>query len=99
MGMAYASISDYNANPMFQTLSSQGQTDVGVFAFKLSSSCLSIFFGRTNSSLYFGSFTYVPVTQQGYWQVAMDAISVGGFKAVSGASTIIDTGSYSLRFV
>ncbi|KIJ14863.1 hypothetical protein PAXINDRAFT_78350, partial [Paxillus involutus ATCC 200175] len=37
MGMAFQSISDYNASPVFQTLVSEGQTDQSVFAFKLES--------------------------------------------------------------
>ena len=64
MGMGYKSLSDYGANPVFQTLKAQGKTDAGVFAFKLSSSGSSLFLGGTDSSDFTGEFTYVPVTKQ-----------------------------------
>lgn len=64
MGMAFESLSDYNANPVFQTLVADGAVDDSVFSFKLSSSGASLFVGGTDTSLYSGDFTYVPVTQE-----------------------------------
>jgi len=93
MGMAFEAISDYNAPPVFSTLVSAGQTSEPVFAFKLSSSGASLTVGGTDSSLYSGDFTYAPVTQEGYWQVDLDSVNVGGSAAVSSLSSIIDTGT------
>lgn len=91
--MGFKSISDYNADPFFQTLVANDAVSDAVFGFKLSSSGAELYLGGTNSDLASGDFTYVPVTQEGYWQVDMDGFSVGGSQAVSSTSAIIDTGT------
>lgn len=93
MGMGFKSISDYNANPVFQTLVANDAVDDSVFSFKLSSSGASLFVGGSDTSLYSGDFTYVPVTQEGYWQVDLDGVSVDGDSVVNSISSIIDTGT------
>lgn len=64
MGMAFQSISAYNATPVFQTMVSRGQADVPVFSFKLAASGSELYLGGANSALYTGNFTYTPVTEQ-----------------------------------
>jgi hypothetical protein len=64
MGMAYQSISVYRSPPVFQSLVALKQVSSPVFSFKLSTSGAELFLGGTDSSLYTGSFTYVPVTTQ-----------------------------------
>ncbi|KIM92347.1 hypothetical protein PILCRDRAFT_83534 [Piloderma croceum F 1598] len=93
MGMGFKSISEYNANPVFQTLVADGQTSDPVFAFKLSESGAELSVGGTDSSLYSGDFTYAKVEQEGYWQVALDAVSLGGKSVISNIDSIIDTGT------
>jgi cathepsin D len=93
MGMGFQSISEYNAPPVFQTLVETGMTTDPVFAFKLSDSGAELTIGGTNNALYTGAFTAVPVTQEGYWQVDMDAVSVGTTKALGTTSAIIDSGT------
>lgn len=93
MGMGYESISEYGANPVFQTLVAQGQTDASVFGFKLATEGSELFIGGFNNALYTGDFVFTPVTEQGYWQVNMDSLTVNGKDAVSGVAAIIDTGS------
>jgi cathepsin D len=61
VGMGFAEISSYNANPVFLTLSQQGQTDSSTFAFKLAESGAELFLGGVNKNLYTGGFTYSPV--------------------------------------
>ena len=36
--------------------------------------------GGSDASLYTGEMNYIPLTRLGYWQVAMDSISVAGDK-------------------
>lgn len=91
MGMGFQSISDYNASPVFQSFVSQGQTSDPVFAMKLTSSGSELTLGGVNSDLYTGDFTYVPVTQQGYWQVSFDALNVDGQQVVGSTSAIVDS--------
>ena len=62
LGMAFKSLSDYNANPLFQSLVAQGKTTSSVFSFKLASSGSELYIGGKNSNLYTGSITYTPVT-------------------------------------
>ncbi|KII89342.1 hypothetical protein PLICRDRAFT_53792 [Plicaturopsis crispa FD-325 SS-3] len=93
LGMGFQSISDYNAKPLFQSLVADGETDDSVFAFKLADSGAELYIGGTDDSLYTGSFTYVPVTQEGYWQVDLDGVSAAGKKLVSSTSAIIDSGT------
>lgn len=98
MGMGFKSISEYKADPVFQTLVADGQTSSPVFAFKLASSGAELSVGGTDSSLYTGSFTYAKVEQEGYWQVALDGISANGKNAISNADSIIDTGTTVIFF-
>ncbi|KAF9350501.1 Type I transmembrane sorting receptor [Mortierella sp. AD094] len=51
-------------------------------------------FGAIDHTRYTGNLTYAPVTQQGYWQIAVQGLQVDG-KTVAGATSqgIIDTGT------
>ena len=62
--MGFKTISEYGADPTFQTLVANGQTDSPVFAFKLSSSGAELSVGGTDSSLYSGDFTYAQVEKE-----------------------------------
>ena len=62
MGMGFQSISDFNAPPVFQTLISEGVVDSQVFSIKFAASGSEIFIGGTNSALYTGDFTWLPLT-------------------------------------
>jgi aspartyl protease len=64
MGLAFPSISRYNSTPVFQTLISEGVLTSPVFGFKLASNGSELFLGGTNSKLYTGDFTWVPLTNQ-----------------------------------
>jgi cathepsin D len=91
MGMAFQSISDYNASPVFQTLVTQGKTTNGVFAFKLASSGSELTVGGLNSALYSGIPTYAPITKQGYWQIQFSALKVGGSTVLGATAAIVDS--------
>ncbi|GJE93357.1 Asp-domain-containing protein [Phanerochaete sordida] len=93
MGMAYQSISQYNAPPVFQSLVSQKQVTTPAFSFKLSQSGAELFLGGADSNLYTGSFTYAPVTTQGYWQVKLDNVTVNAAMPVNNVQSVIDTGT------
>ncbi|KAH7884062.1 acid protease [Phlebopus sp. FC_14] len=93
MGMAFLSISVYGQNPFFLNLVVQGQTDSPVFAFKLSSEGSELSVGGVNTDLFSGDFAYADITQEGYWQVDMDAIQAGGQTVLTHVDSIIDTGT------
>ena len=62
VGMGFQSISEFNAPPVFQTLISEGVLTSPVFGFKLAASGSELFLGGTNSKLYTGNFTWLPLT-------------------------------------
>lgn len=64
MGLAFESISAYNATPVFQTLISQDVLTSPVFGLKLATSGSELFLGGTNDTLFTGNFTWVPLTNQ-----------------------------------
>lgn len=64
MGMAFPSISVFQASPVVQTLIAEGQLSDPVFAFNLASSGSELLIGGVDASMYTGSFTYTPVTLQ-----------------------------------
>ncbi|KAF8261911.1 acid protease [Lactarius quietus] len=93
LGMGYQSISEFGASPVFQTLVSQGQTSPSVFSFYLAQSGSELYIGGTNQNLYTGPITYTPVTNQGFWEVSFDSVSVNGNLVIGSQSAIIDTGT------
>lgn len=94
MGLAFPEISEFGLNPVFQSLVFQGQTSQPEFAFKLSiDQPSSLFLGGVDDNLFTGSFTEVPVTEEGFWQVDLDSVNVDGQPVVSKQSSIIDTGT------
>jgi hypothetical protein len=64
MGMAFPSISSYPADPVFQTLVTQGQTTEPEFAIKLAESGSQLTIGGVDASLFTGAVTYTPVTHE-----------------------------------
>jgi cathepsin D len=95
MGMAFESIAEFKAPPVFQTLISQKAVSQSVFSFKLSETGAQLTLGGTGSSK--SDFVFAPVTQQAFWSVNMDSVSVGGKAALSKMTAIIDTGTTLVR--
>ncbi|TFY51256.1 hypothetical protein EVG20_g11085 [Dentipellis fragilis] len=93
LGMAFESISDYQAKPFFQSLIAQNKVIQPVFGFKFAQSGSELYLGGTNSDLYSGSFTWVPVTEAAYWQVELGGLAVNGKSALRSTAAIIDTGT------
>ncbi|KAF8548460.1 acid protease [Imleria badia] len=93
MGMAFESLSVFQANPVVQTLIAEGQISDPVFAFNLASSGSELLIGGVDASLYTGPFTYTPVTYQGFWQINVDSINANGQAISTNVSAIVDTGT------
>ncbi|GLB45979.1 putative peptidase A1 family protein [Lyophyllum shimeji] len=93
MGMAFPQISNFPANPVFQTLIAEDKTTARQFAFKLTNSGSELFLGGADNSQFIGSLSINPVVQEGFWQVSLDAVNVNGAAAVVAQSAIIDTGT------
>ncbi|KAF8262632.1 acid protease [Lactarius quietus] len=96
VGMAYQSLSSFNSSPLFQTLVAQGQVAKPEFAFMLAENGSELCLGGTNSELYKGDFTYVPVINQVFWNITLDTIVIGDKHIAPSRSTssaVIDTGT------
>jgi len=93
LGMGFKQISQFNMDPVFQTLVGQEKTDASIFSFKLATSGSELFIGGLDDSKYQGSVVYTPVTTEGFWQVNMDSVRVGGEQVLPAYAAIIDTGT------
>ncbi|KAF9225055.1 acid protease [Gyrodon lividus] len=93
MGMAFQSISTYDASPVFQTLLTTGQTDEPVFSFSFAAPGPELYIGGINPTMYTGDISYTPVTQQGFWRVNIDSIEGNGETLFIDLSCVIDTGT------
>ncbi|TFY79205.1 hypothetical protein EWM64_g4806 [Hericium alpestre] len=93
LGMAFPEISVFGANPFFQTLIAQGTVTSPEFGVKLATTGSELFLGGIDDSLFTGSFTQNPVTDVGFWQIDLQSVNANGRSAVTGLSSIIDTGT------
>ncbi|KAI0050652.1 acid protease [Auriscalpium vulgare] len=93
LGMAFELLSDYNANPLFQSLIAAGKVADASFGFYFAASGSELFIGGVNDELYSGNFTTVNVTTAAYWQTTFDSFSVNGQAVVNRTAAIIDTGT------
>ncbi|KAI0287673.1 acid protease [Russula brevipes] len=93
MGMGFQSISDFNASPVFQTLIAEGAVTSPIFGFKFDTTGSELFLGGTNNALFTGDFTWVPLTDEGFWQASFNSISVDGNAIVGSTAAIFDTGT------
>lgn len=83
LGMGFQTISEDNVVTPFQNMISQNLVPAPMFSFYLNrdqtkSPGGEIIFGGIDQNYIEGEITYTPVTSQGYWQFAMDGVSVGG---------------------
>jgi cathepsin D len=100
-GMAFVTISVDHVTPIWYNLISQGLVSTPQFSFWLSkdpngASGGELTLGGTDASHYTGSFTYVPLTSDTYWEFKMDNLMIGiqgGFVPVGGVNAICDTGT------
>lgn len=100
MGMGFSAIANSGQPTFFERLMALGEVSKPEFSFYLgraasgtgSSSELTL--GGADSSKYTGTPKSHPVTVKGYWQLALDAVSVSGKNAANTAGqSAIDTGT------
>uniref|UniRef100_A0A5F5PGP5 Pepsin A n=1 Tax=Equus caballus TaxID=9796 RepID=A0A5F5PGP5_HORSE len=98
LGLAYPSISASGATPVFDNIWDQGLVSQDLFSVYLSSDDESgsvVMFGGIDPSYYTGSLHWVPVSNEGYWQITMDSVTVNGesIACSGGCQAIVDTGT------
>merc|ERR1711862_714352 len=79
LGLGFDSISVGGVPTVMKTLIASGQLAQPVFGFYLGDNQVGeLEFGGTDPKHYSGGFTYVPLSAETYWQVAMDDVKLGG---------------------
>ncbi|XP_060089280.1 embryonic pepsinogen-like [Heteronotia binoei] len=97
LGLGYPSYAVGGATPVFDNMMSEGLVQQDLFSVYLSRETTGsvVIFGGTDESYFTGSINWNPVTEQGYWQIAMDSILVNGLEIAcsGGCQAIVDTGT------
>jgi cathepsin D len=96
LGLGFDSISVSNLTTVFHNMIDQKAVDDSVFAFYLSGSSGSdgeMTLGGIDSNHYTGELTYVPLTQESYWETKLDSLVVNGTRMTSATAVILDTGT------
>lgn len=93
-GMGYDRLVQGGGPAPFTALVNSGQLDEPVFAFYLGDNQPGeLVLGGVDPNHYTGNFTYVPVTEAGYHQIALGGLSIGGKAMTSCTKAIVDSGT------
>uniref|UniRef100_A0A8C3RBZ3 cathepsin E n=1 Tax=Cyanoderma ruficeps TaxID=181631 RepID=A0A8C3RBZ3_9PASS len=100
LGLAYPSLAVDGVTPVFDNMMAQNLVELPIFSVYMSSYARGIcsgmlLFGGFDTSRFTGTLNWVPVTQQGYWQIQLDNIQLGGTVTfcANGCQAIVDTGT------
>lgn len=100
LGLAYPSLAVDGVTPVFDNMIAQNLVELPIFSVYMSSNPNSLhggelLFGGFDTSHFMGTLNWVPVTQQGYWQIQLDNIQLGGTVTfcADGCQAIVDTGT------
>ncbi|XP_053103969.1 cathepsin E [Hemicordylus capensis] len=100
LGLAYPSLAVDGVTPVFDNMMAQDLVDLPIFSVYMSRNADSsvggeLIFGGFDPSHFSGNLNWVPVTKQGYWQIQLDNIQVGGTVqfCAEGCQAIVDTGT------
>ncbi|KAH8419312.1 hypothetical protein KR222_004528 [Zaprionus bogoriensis] len=98
LGMGYQSIAVDGVTPPFYNLFAEGLIEEPTFAFYLAREGSAqqggqLILGGVDEQLFSGNLTYVPVTEQGYWQFNLTSAVMGGYVVCYECQAIADTGT------
>eukprot|EP01132_Coremiostelium_polycephalum_P009078 gene9078-11118_t len=101
LGLAFQSISVNSIPPVFYNMISQNLVSEPLFSFWLSKTPGSnggeLSFGQIDNTKYSGPITYVPLTNQTYWEFKLDDVQMSGnslgFCGSQGCRAIADSGT------
>lgn len=95
LGLGWSAIAQDGCIAPMAALVASGKLEEPVFAFYLGNQKPGeLVFGGVDSSHYTGDFTYVPLSAETYWQVALGGIKVGATPVSSSTSSaIVDSGT------
>uniref|UniRef100_A0A8C8VHV8 pepsin A n=1 Tax=Pelusios castaneus TaxID=367368 RepID=A0A8C8VHV8_9SAUR len=94
LGLAFPSISSSGATPVFDNMMNEDLVSQDLFSIYLSFGSF-VMFGGIDSSYYFGSLSWIPLSVETYWQITMDSITINSQTVAcsDGCQAIIDTGT------
>uniref|UniRef100_A0A8C3RAE0 cathepsin E n=1 Tax=Cyanoderma ruficeps TaxID=181631 RepID=A0A8C3RAE0_9PASS len=97
LGLAYPSLAVDGVTPVFDNMMAQNLVELPIFSVYMSSNPDSpqggeLLFGGFDTSRFTGTLNWVPVTQQGYWQIHIQLGGTVTFCA-NGCQAIVDTGT------
>ncbi|XP_066208907.1 pepsin B-like [Saccopteryx leptura] len=104
LGMAYPNMAVGNAPTVMQSMLQQGQLGLPIFSFYFSRQPTrqyggELILGGVDNRLYSGQIVWAPVTQELYWQIAIQEFAIGhqatGWCS-QGCQAIVDTGTFLL---
>jgi len=97
LGLGFSSIAVTGATPWWYHAVEQKLVDEPVFAFYLNRKAGGdgeLLLGGVDQTHYTGNFSYVPLTNETYWEFKMDGVSVGGSAfCKGGCKAIADSGT------
>ncbi|ETE71687.1 Cathepsin E [Ophiophagus hannah] len=100
LGLAYPSLAVDGVTPVFDNMMAQNLVDLPIFSVYMNRNPYSsvggeLIFGGYDEAYFSGNLNWIPVTKQGYWQILLDNIQVGGNVAfcADGCQAIVDTGT------
>nr|XP_034979914.1 embryonic pepsinogen-like isoform X1 [Zootoca vivipara]XP_034979915.1 embryonic pepsinogen-like isoform X2 [Zootoca vivipara] len=97
LGLGYPNIAVDEVTPVFDNMVEQGLVQQNLFSVYLNreASGSMVIFGGVDHSYFTGPINWIPVTQEGYWQIAVDSILVNGqtIACSGGCQAIVDTGT------
>ncbi|XP_067863684.1 pepsin A-like isoform X1 [Heptranchias perlo] len=99
LGLAFQDIAVSGATTVFHNMMSERLVEEPIFAFYLTrqngESGSEVVFGGVDPNHYTGQINWVPVTEQGYWQILLDSVKINGqvVSCQDGCQAIVDTGT------
>ncbi|XP_030077407.1 gastricsin [Microcaecilia unicolor] len=99
-GLAYPSLAVGGAATVMETMLQQNVLTQSIFSVYMGSQSGEVIFGGVDSSLYTGPIYWAPVTEQMYWQITIDGLSINGQATTwcsQGCQAIVDTGTIQLN--
>ncbi|XP_039472484.1 pepsin A-like [Oreochromis aureus] len=98
LGLAYPSLSASGATPVFDNMMNAGLIDQNLFSVYLSSNNQRgsvVTFGGVDTNHYSDSITWIPLSNELYWQITVDSVSGNGQVVAcnGGCQAIVDTGT------
>ena len=96
LGLAFETISVDHLPPVFVDLVKQGQVEEPVFGVYLSDASGSpgeLTLGGVDNTKFTGELSYVPLSSETYWEVALDTITINGASVTTTKKAVLDTGT------